>query len=45
MTASAFTAAQIAEACGVTKQAITERARTEGWAFTEEPGRGGKRRL
>lgn len=46
MTALAHaTAAQLAEAAGCPKSTIIRRADAEGWAYTEEAGRGGKRRL
>ena len=40
-----FTLADIAEALGVSKQAITKRAVKESWSFVEIPGRGGKKRF
>lgn len=44
MTAAA-TAADIAQAMGVPKSTVIRRAQAEGWAYSEEPGRGGVRRL
>lgn len=47
MSANALTAtaAQLADAMGVPKSTVIRRAQTEGWAYTEEPGRGGMRRV
>lgn len=45
MKACTFTIKQIAEALGVSNQAVDKRSRKEGWAFDEVPGRGGKRRM
>lgn len=47
MTAAATqaTAAQIAQAMGCTKSTVIRRAEREAWAFTDETGRGGTRRL
>lgn len=39
------TAAQIAEVLGVPKSTVLRRAEAEGWTYSEEPGRGGMRRL
>ena len=39
------TAAQIATAMGTSKSTVIRRAEREGWAFADEPGRGGQRRL
>lgn len=39
------TLAEIAEALGVSKQAVAQRADREAWPYTEEAVRGGKRRL
>lgn len=38
-------AEQIAQALSVTKRAVQLRAKREAWEYTEEAGRGGKRRL
>lgn len=39
------TAAELADAMGVPKSTVIRRAQAEGWAYSEEPGRGGMRRL
>lgn len=39
------TAAQLADAMGVPKSTVIRRAQAEGWAYKEEPGRGGMRRI
>lgn len=47
MSAAALTAtaAQLADAMGVPKSTVIRRAQAEGWAYKEEPGRGGLRRI
>lgn len=45
MTTAHATAAQIAQVMGVPKSTVIRRAEREAWAFQEEPGRGGVRRL
>lgn len=39
---SLITLAQIAEALGVTKNAVLRRSKREGWTFRTEPVRGGR---
>lgn len=45
MSALAVTTADLAAAMGVPKSTVIRRAQAEGWAYSEEPGRGGMRRL
>jgi len=45
MTATRVTAAQIAQALGTAKSTVIRQADREGWAFQDETGRGGTRRL
>ena len=45
MSAARATAAQLADALGISSRAVHLRAQAEGWAYTEESGRGGMRRL
>jgi len=42
---SCATAAQIVASLGITRQAVQLRASRENWAFEEQTGRGGRRRL
>ena len=45
MTAVHVTAAQLASVMQVPKSTVLRQAEAAGWQYTEEPGRGGLRRL